>query len=172
MGTRKCRHFAARRPALSCKGHTHPWLGFLFWVALFGMFRWLGLTHAGGWRKQCARWCGRGESNPQGPFSPTDFHTNYGFHRRREAFVVWTIPSPWRIRFRCCPSSLYTFPLPGLARDCHAKGFPEFEQFCTCGFPQSTLGRLKSVASTNSATPAYSSRLIVCGLLVAKKKHD
>ena len=30
---------------------------------------------------------------------------------------------------RCYPSSLYTFPMWGLARDCHVKGFPEFEQF-------------------------------------------
>ena len=36
------------------------------------------------------------------------------------AFVVWTIPSPWRCRFRRPPSSLYTFPgrsASGLARD-------------------------------------------------------
>ena len=46
-------------------------------------------------------------------------------------------------RFRCCPSSLYTFPAgrslrPGLARDCHLKGSPEFGQFCIAGFPVST----------------------------------
>jgi hypothetical protein len=27
---------------------------------------------------------------------------------------------------------------PGLARDCHVKGFPDFEQFCIAGFPAST----------------------------------
>src|SRR2546427_12989234 len=27
---------------------------------------------------------------------------------------------------------------PGLARDCHFTGFPEFEQFCIVGFPAST----------------------------------
>jgi hypothetical protein len=32
-------------------------------------------------------------------------------------------------------------------------GFPEFEQFCTFGFPEGTQ-LLKSLASTNSATPA------------------
>lgn len=34
----------------------------------------------------------------------------------------FTVP---HMRFRCCPSSLYTFPeiLPGLARDCHCR-FP------------------------------------------------
>src|SRR5216684_857333 len=43
---------------------------------------------------------------------------------------------------RCCPSSLYTFPAgtfrPGLARDCHVTGFPEFGQFCIAGFQAST----------------------------------
>jgi hypothetical protein len=44
-------------------------------------------------------------------------------------------------------------PGPGLARDCHFTGFPEFEQFCIPGFPRSTQA-LKSVASADSATPA------------------
>ena len=61
-------------------------------------------------------------------------------------------------RRRCCPSSLYTFPfgmfLPGLARDCHFTGFPEFEQFCIAGFPASTQVAIKSGASADSATPA------------------
>lgn len=36
-----------------------------------------------------------------------------------QAFVVWTVPSPWAEAFRRHPSSLYTFPdrRPGLARD-------------------------------------------------------
>lgn len=56
------------------------------------------------------------------------------------AFGVWTIPSPCSAgaEGRCCPSSLYTFPLPGLARDCHVTGFPEFEQFYIAGFPART----------------------------------
>ena len=46
-------------------------------------------------------------------------------------------------RVRCCPSSLYTFPAgrslrPGLARDCHLTGSPEFGQFYVAGFPAST----------------------------------
>jgi len=32
-------------------------------------------------------------------------------------FVVWTVPSPSAWPVRCCPSSLYTFPSKGLARD-------------------------------------------------------
>ena len=71
-------------------------------------------------------------------------------HVWREArFGVWTIPSPLRAFAccRCCPSSLYTFAPANvacsqwperLARDCHFTGFPEFEQFCTAGFPAST----------------------------------
>ncbi len=59
---------------------------------------------------------------------------------------------------RCCPSSLYTFPAeklrPGLARDCHVKGFPEFGQFYFASFPASTQVLLKSAASAVSATPA------------------
>ncbi len=58
---------------------------------------------------------GGGTRTPTGK-SPTDFLTSYGFRRPRDArFVVWTIPSPWRVRFRCCPSSLYTFPAFGRA---------------------------------------------------------
>jgi hypothetical protein len=45
--------------------------------------------------------------------------------------------------------------LPGLARDCHFTGFPEFGQFCITGFPMSTQILFKSVASACSATPAW-----------------
>ena len=34
-------------------------------------------------------------------------------------------------------------------------GSPDFEQFCASGFPEGTQIALKSVASTNFATPAY-----------------
>jgi hypothetical protein len=49
-------------------------------------------------------WCGRPESNRHRPFGPTDFLTSYGFRRlawarsRFGSFVVWTIPSPLRLR--------------------------------------------------------------------------
>ena len=84
---------------------------------------------------------------------------------RWSEFVVWTIPSPCvrpveGVGRRCCPSSLYTFPpkLPSadLARDCHLRGFPDFEQFYPVGFPTGTQFPLKSVASTSFATPANS----------------
>ena len=58
---------------------------------------------------------------------------------------------------RCCPSSLYTFPAgrlrPGLARDRHVTGFPEFGQFCIAGFPASTQVSLKSAASAIPPRP-------------------
>jgi hypothetical protein len=81
---------------------------------------------------------------------------------RQNEFGVWTIPSPWHRReaacFRCCPSSLYTFPRAlrplGLARDCHLRGSPDFEQFYVSDFPERTQIAFKSVASTSFATPA------------------
>jgi hypothetical protein len=42
-------------------------------------------------------------------------------------------------------------------------GFPEFGQFCSFGFPEGTQ-LLKSLASTNSATPA------LAGNLAAKRR--
>jgi len=118
-------------------------------------------------KSRCARqenlmWCGRRESNPHRPFGPTDFLTNYGF--RRPAFSatgaktgLWSgLSLHLSVRLRCCPSSLYAFPETivsrGLARDCHMKGFPEFEQFCIGGFPPSTQP-IKSVASTIPPRP-------------------
>src|SRR5256886_16112923 len=57
---------------------------------------------------------------------------------------------------RCCPSSLYTFPVglrPGLARDRHVRGFPEFGQFCIARFRASTQVFLKSAASAIPPRP-------------------
>ncbi|MEH6630530.1 MAG: hypothetical protein V7776_06885 [Halopseudomonas aestusnigri] len=101
---------------------------------------------------------------------PTDFHTNYGFHRHAfgaSTARLWSglslhhnkvkLTNPCR---RCCPSSLYTFPIlfqgSGLARDWHnlaIEAFPEFEQFYSSGFPKGTQF-FKSVVSTNSTTSA------------------
>jgi hypothetical protein len=121
-------------------------------------------------------WCGRGDLNPHG-LAPNGFSYQLRLSpsppsrvRARGGFVVWTIPSPWRVRFRCCPSSLYTFPLPGLARDCHLTGFPDFEQFCISGFPGSTQTSFKSVASTDSATPAWPPPPIASRLSAANSK--
>src|SRR5665213_87973 len=45
------------------------------------------------------------------PARVCEFSYHFGFRRLASEFVVWTIPSPFPARgFRCCPSSLYTFP--------------------------------------------------------------
>ena len=83
---------------------------------------------------------------PTLPFQGSRFSCHFGFRRRprlTRTFVVWTIPSPWPpcIGFRRRPSSLYTFPLRGLARDWLGSkpvAFPEFGRFCTAGFPAGT----------------------------------
>jgi hypothetical protein len=96
---------------------------------------------------------------PAQALRPYGFSYHFGFHRRLEAFVVWTIPSPWRVS-AVGAARLVSTPSPAkrrfggsLARDCHLKGFPDFEQFCIHGFPRSTQF-FKSVASTSFATPA------------------
>src|SRR4051812_22528231 len=78
-------------------------------------------------------------------------------------FGVWTIPSPWR---GCAVGAARLVSTPSrrpmllankrpvrLARDCHFTGFPEFEQFCTAGFPAGTQLPSKSLASTISPRP-------------------
>jgi hypothetical protein len=83
---------------------------------------------------------------------PVDFLTRYSFRcpRRWRALLHANVgfgglDYPFTIlqnclQVRCCPSSLYTFPAacarPGLARDRHLKGFPDFEQFYIGGFPR------------------------------------
>ena len=110
--------------------------------------------------KRC--WCGRRDLNPHGPCGPTDFRTRL---RLSPPLLPWLqglgsglslhrVPDVVPVA-RCCPSSLYTFPFRGLARDRHVTGFPDFEQFCTAGFPAGTqVLSLKSDASADSATPA------------------
>ncbi len=88
---------------------------------------------------------------PSRALSSTDFHTVYGFRRPTRRFGAHASGlrsglslhrPPEYPRLRCCPSSLYTFPAgtfrPGLARDCHVTGFPEFGQFCIASFQAST----------------------------------
>jgi len=108
------------------------------------------------------RVCGRRDLNPHERLSSADFLTGYGFRRPwpRESQVCgldYPFTVPGRAGVRCCPSSLYTFPAgrlrPGLARDRHMTGFPEFGQFCIAGFPASTQVRLKSAASAIPPRP-------------------
>ena len=101
---------------------------------------------------------GRG-SNPH-VLSDPGFSYRHGF-RRPCCITVRGLDCPFTVprltRIRCCPSSLYTFVntirYSRLARDHHAKGFPDFEQFCTAGF-HSGHSITKSCASACSATPA------------------
>ena len=114
------------------------------------------------WPSSWPKWCGRGDSNPHRHRCPTDFLTSYGFRRSRPngGASLWSglslhhAPTEPKAppEVRCCPSSLYTFPVrsgPGDA-PCRAgpsrawlgiameQGFPEFGQFCIQGFPRST----------------------------------
>ncbi len=84
---------------------------------------------------------------------PSDFLTTMAFATHPKE-VVCGLDYPFIImlsHLRCCPSSLYTFRLLGLARDCHFKGFPEFEQFYAESFPPGTPK--KSLPSTIPARP-------------------
>ena len=71
--------------------------------------------------------------------------------RVRGLDYTFTIP---HARFRCCPSSLYTFPeaLPGLARDCHFR-FPRLRAVLHRRFPDGHSSLLKSAASAISPRP-------------------
>ena len=61
-------------------------------------------------------------------------------HRFRNG--VWVLDYPFTISVEDLGAARlpYTFPAvgPGLARDRHVTGFPEFEQFCIPDFPAST----------------------------------
>ena len=89
------------------------------------------------------RWCERGESNPHGlapggfsyllrlsPPSLRGLGSGLSLHRAAN------------LRSGLGAARLVSTPsrsiAPGLARDCHFTGFPEFEQFCIVGFPAST----------------------------------
>ena len=96
-------------------------------------------------------------SNPHS-LGPRDFLTATAFAAafRRLWSGLYLHPS---VCLRCCPSSLYTFPLRGLARDCHLTGFPDFEQFYIRRFRQCTQFWFKSLVSTDSTTSAWFSLL-------------
>ncbi len=91
---------------------------------------------------------------PAQAFRPHGFSYHFGFRRRPSDVRGLDYPFTLAVtRFRCCPSSLYTFPLAEAWLGIASEGFPDFEQFCTQGFPGGTQW-LKSDASTSSATPA------------------
>ena len=129
---------------LSCDGQRRS--------ASFGQHEPGAGTISRGARRPCGLWlsahraqgryggAGGGTRTPMGDARRIFLPTTAFAAAPKGAFGVWTIPSPCSAgaEGRCCPSSLYTFPLPGLARDCHVTGFPEFEQFYVAGFPART----------------------------------
>ena len=73
-----------------------------------------------------------GDLNSHG-HTPNRFSYHYSFHY---PFGLWSgLYLHHTFRFRCSPSSLYTFILRCLARDCHFTGFPEFDRIHTQSFP-------------------------------------
>ena len=81
--------------------------------------------------------------------------------RLPSAHPVWGLDYPFTLprkirglgaaRLVSTPSRTDAFR-PGLARDCHFTGFPEFEQFCIAGFPASTQVSLSPFRMILSAT--------------------
>src|SRR4051812_7458427 len=60
-------------------------------------------------------WCGRRDLNPHGPCGPTDFHTRLRLSPPLAFYLglgsgLSLHQSGNLSGFRCCPSSLYTFP--------------------------------------------------------------
>ena len=114
------------------------------------------------------KWCGRPDSNRHSSFEPRDFLTSYGFRRlalaRSRCRLVCGLDYTFtvaRSRFRCCPSSLYTFapvvrPVR-LARDCLLPVSPNLSSSAP-RVSRRALKLLKSLASTNFATPALSTK--------------
>ena len=83
---------------------------------------------------------------PIRPLLATGFSYHFDFYRSHLGFVVWTIPSPYSVilktgALRLVSTPFGSFTLTNLARDYHTvsnEGFPEFEGFCTKGFPMGT----------------------------------
>ena len=100
-------------------------------------------------------WCGRGDLNPHDLFRVCGFSYHFGFRRLatrvRGLDYPFTIP---RERFRCCPSSLYTFPkISGLGSGLPVKVSPTLSSSTP---PVSLAGTqfLKSAVSADFTTPA------------------
>ena len=96
---------------------------------------------------------------------PTDFHTTSTFAAMsRDETRSWSgLSLHQSFRRRCCPSSLYTFPFPGLARDWHRyyyrKRSPNLGS-STLSVSAEALKIYKSVAATITPRPH--------GLLIAR----
>ena len=99
--------------------------------------------------------CGRRDLNPHEPCGSTDFHTTSAFAAAASVRVCG-LDYPFAMPFsRLGAARLVSTPsrlAPGLARDRHVTGFPEFGQFCAAGFPAGTQF-LKSDASAIPPRP-------------------
>lgn len=109
-------------------------------------------------RRMATRWCGWRDLNPHEPraqriFLPTTAFAALASLRICGLDYPFTLSRPRDVgaaRLVSTPS----MPAHGLARDCHVRGFPEFEQFYISSFPEMHSSQFKSVASADSATPA------------------
>ena len=108
-------------------------------------------------------WCGRGDLNPHDLFRVCGFSYHFGFRRLatrvRGLDYPFTIP---RERFRCCPSSLYTFPkISGLGSGLPVKVSPTLSSSTP---PVSLAGTqfLKSYRSYFALDGSNSQRLYIC----------
>src|SRR5712671_3381530 len=109
-------------------------------------------------RKQALEECGAGGgTRTLTGLPPTDFRTSYGFRRRQapsyEPWRLWSGLSLHPSGFALGAARLVSTPSRfrawlGIA----IAGFPDFEQFCTVGFPAGTQS-FKSVASTVPPRP-------------------
>ncbi len=98
---------------------------------------------------------------------PTDFHTTSTFAAASQRMSLWSGLSLHQgFRRRCCPSSLYTFPFPGLARDWHRYYYRKRSPNLGSSTPNVSARALKifkSVAATITPRPH--------GLLIARSCH-
>ena len=103
-------------------------------------------------------WCGRWDLNPHGPFQPYGFSYHFGFRRRQLARGSWSGLSLHHYagvirRFRCCPSSLYTFPCSGLG-----SGLPRIEVSPTLSSSASPVSQASTQVFLKSAAYAIPPR--------------
>jgi hypothetical protein len=107
--------------------------------------------------------CAGGGTRTLTSLCSTDFRTVYGFRRPAVRRWVCGLDYPFTVpRIGCRrlgAARLVSTPsrsaFPGLARDCHFTGFPEFGQFCIAGFPASTQVWTQVRCVCHSATPAW-----------------
>jgi len=130
--------------------------------AIPGLTGWGQLPHDDSGSQKRGEWCGRGDSNPHG-ISPNGFSYRLRLSPPRVSASLRSGLSLHRApngrgvgaaRLVSTPSRLDLVIRPGLARDRHLTGFPEFEQFYSAGFPAGTQELPQVRCVYHSATPA------------------